>query len=487
MVARQSKPLRRATRVCTALLAAATAAMAACAGEPEAGDLVARAGEYELSVDEAVDLLVDEEGLPIQSAVVQSLVELWVDYTLLAEAAADDSTFSQIEFSGVVQPLVDQLMVLELRDSVIQVDTAITPEELEQLYASEAPEVELRARHILLTFPPQATDEQRDSVRARLGEIRDEIVGGATFEEMAQRFSQDPGTAANGGDLGIFGRGDMFEPFEEAVMALDPGEVSDVVQTPLGLHLIRLESRRARSFDEIAPDFRAFVQARRYAQAESTFIAELESLSAPTLPDGAISVARELARAPDSRISAQAERRALVEWQDGAYTAGEFLTLVRAEQGALRDEILRRGDDELAEFLRGQARRELLVEEARQSGLEPSSERIDSLTTEARRQLREAARSIGVLAPDQAPGEERAPAIARAVREALADNLSGATRVVPLGLIGYQLREGVPIAIFESGIGQVLIDVAQVRATRPPSALEESLGATPQSPDTVAR
>ena len=89
--------------------------------------------------------------------------------------------------------------------------------------------------------------------------------------------------------------------------------------------------------------------------------------------------------------------------------------------------------------------------------------------------------------PDRAPGEGLPPAIQRAVREALVDNLSGATRIVPLGLVGYQLREGVPIAIFDNGIGQVMLEVAQVRASRPPSPVEESLGAAPEPADTTTR
>ncbi len=475
-------------RIARAGFAVAFSALYACGGDVTTErELVARAGDFQFTVDEAVQLLVDEESLPIQASVVQSLAELWVDYTLLAEAAAADTTFAQLDFTGVLRPLVEQLMVLDLRESVIQVDTAITPEELESLYAAESPDVELRARHILMTFPVQATQAQRDSVRTRLEGVRTQILAGASFEDMARSLSQDPGTAQAGGDLGFFGPGEMVQPFEDAVTNLEPGEVSEVVQTPLGLHLIRLESRRVRDFAEIAPDYRAFVQARRYAQAESTFIAGLEGNSTPTLTSGAVAAARELARAPDSRLSGQAARRALLEWPGGAYTAGEFLELVRADQGALRDEILRGTDDQLQELLRAQARRKLLVEEARGAGLEPPQEQVDSLTAEARRQLRQATRSIGLLRLDRAPGEALRPAIQRGVREALADNLSGATRIVPLGLVGYQLRAGVPIAIFEPAIGQVLLQVAQARASRAPSVLEESLG-TPQPPeDTTAR
>jgi len=476
--------MRKRTRA--ALCAALLSFVAAC-GEAETATLVASAGDYELTADDVVEMLVDEEGLPTQAGVVRSLAELWVDYTLLADAAAEDSTFADLDFSGLIQPLVEQMMIVQLRDSAVQVDTTISADELEQLYAADAPAVELRARHILLTYPPAATEAQRDSVRARLEEIRSRIEGGASFADMARTYSQDPGTAAAGGDLGTFGRGDMVAPFEEAVMALAPGEVSEVVQTPLGLHLILLEERRSQSFQDVADDFRLFVQAQRTVSAESTFIAGLEGRSSPELAAGALGVARELARSPETRLTGRAAQRALVEWAGGAFTAGELLAVFRAEQPGLRDEVIASTDDDLEGFLMSQARRQLLVAEAISRGLEPARTTIDSLVVEARTQLRRATGSLGLLSPDQAPGEERAVAIARAVREALADNLSGATNIVPLGPIGFQLREGVPVAIYDAGVGQVLLRVAQARATRAPSAVEQGTVAPREPADTVAR
>jgi hypothetical protein len=474
------------TKRTQALLCLAMAASAVACG-PDAGGsgLVARAGDYELTVDDAVALLVDEESLPGQASVVRSLAELWADYILLAEAAADDSTFATVDFGGLVQPLLDQMMVLELRDSVIRLDTAITAEELERLYAEDASTVQLRARHILLTYPLQATEAQRDSVRAELESIRTRIVGGTSFEQMARTYSQDPGTASAGGDLGYFGRGDMVAPFEEAAMRLEPGQVSEVVQSPLGLHLIQLVDRRVPSFADVADDFRQFVLLQRNASAESTFVAGLEERASPTVVAGSAGVVRELARAPETVLTGRAADRALVQWSGGAFTAGELLTLLRADQPALRDEVIRGTDEDLDGFLLAQARRELLVEEARRAGLDPTPARVDSLETEARRQLQAAARGIGLMSLDQAPGEPRERAIARSAREALADNLSGATRIVPLGLVGFQLREGTSIVIFDSGIGEVLIEVATARANRSPSAVEESFGAAPG--DSVAR
>ena len=227
-----------------------------CSGEQNTDGLVAMVDNYTLSIDDAVDLLVDEERLAADAGVVKAVAELWLNYTLLAEATATDSTFSMLDFEPLVMRRAQQVMVFQLRDSVIQVDTFMTEEELRQLYETEEPALEMRARHIMFRLPIGATQVQRDSVAAALSGVRDRVLRGENFSGVARELSQDPGTALNGGDLGSFGRGDMVAPFEEAVLALQPGEISEVVETPMGLHIIRLEERRFRAFEEAATLYR---------------------------------------------------------------------------------------------------------------------------------------------------------------------------------------------------------------------------------------
>ncbi|HSH76751.1 MAG TPA: peptidylprolyl isomerase, partial [Longimicrobiales bacterium] len=414
------------TSVGALLTTAVTTILIGCGNDASDPDLVARAGEYRLTVDDVVELLEDEESLPAQAAVVESLVDLWIDYTLLADAAVEDTLFSDLDLIPLVRQQVDREMVFQLRDSVIQVDTFITPEELRNLYTSQAPEVEIRARHIMLTLPFEATGEQRDSVRLVLEGLRERIITGARFEDVARAFSQDPGSSQSGGDLGFFMRGDMVLPFEEAALALEPGELSEVVETPMGLHLIRVEERRVQDFEEAAPAFRARVQAERTTAAESTFVAGLEGRSPPRTTEGAYEVVRELARNPGTRVTGRAARRALVEWDGGAYEVRDLQDLLQFEQPLMRQQVAASTDEDLETFLLGLARRTLLIAEARRSGLEPPRARLDSLTEGVRSQLLGVARSLGLTDLDQAPGEEREIAIARAVRQALADNLAGA-------------------------------------------------------------
>jgi hypothetical protein len=140
-------------------------------------------------------------------------------------------------------------------------------------------------------------------------------------------------------------------------------------------------------------------------------------------------------------------------------------------------------DAELADFLRDVGRRDLLVTEARLSGLEASRARIDSLTAQVSAQLLAAAASVGLREIEVAPGEEVETAVKRVVMASLADNLSGATRIVPLGLVGFQLRQGVSNAINATGVGQALLGISQIRAGRSPSPLEQIPDTTAAAPD----
>ncbi len=469
------------SRLNPTLMGLALVAVTACGEAVSDEGVVARVDDYRLTGDDAVELLVDEERLAADVGVVESLAELWIDYTLLAEAAADDTTFADIDVEPLVMRQLGQMMVFQLRDSVIQVDTFVTDDELRSLYEAESPQVQLRASHIMLEVPVGADQAARDSVRDELRSLRERVLAGADFSALALQFSQDPGTARMGGDLGYFTRGDMVAPFEEAALALQPGEVSDVVQTPMGLHIIRLDERRVRGFEEVAAGYRQQVQRRMVQEAESVFVGGLIDVAAPQIMEGAPEIVREMASAPGSGLTGRAARRALVEWEGGSISVGEFRELLQLENPVLRNQLALGSDEEIEDFLLGLVRRDLLIAQAESAGLRPPRDSIDVLVADARTQLRSAARSLGIMTLDQAPGEDIEIAIQRAVMEALADNLSGATRIVPLGLVSFQLREGRSAAILEEGVGEVIVDVAQIRAARALSPAEQSL----PLPDTI--
>ncbi|MDP2846707.1 MAG: SurA N-terminal domain-containing protein [Humidesulfovibrio sp.] len=103
---------------------------------------------------------------------------------------------------------------------------------------------QMRARHILILVPANAPQEAAEKSLAQIKAIQTQLKKGASFEALAKNNSQDPGSAAKGGELPWFSEGAMDKPFEDAAKALKPGQISDPVRTQFGWHLIKLEATR---------------------------------------------------------------------------------------------------------------------------------------------------------------------------------------------------------------------------------------------------
>jgi peptidyl-prolyl cis-trans isomerase D len=114
-------------------------------------------------------------------------------------------------------------------------------------------EQEVRARHILFSVKEDAPESEVAKVKADAESVLAEAKKGTDFALLAGKYSKDEATAKNGGDLGYFGRDSMVQPFSDAVFSMKPGDLSDLVRTPYGFHIIKVEDVKpesTRSFDQ---------------------------------------------------------------------------------------------------------------------------------------------------------------------------------------------------------------------------------------------
>lgn len=139
--------------------------------------------------------------------------------------------------------MLSQMVEMELTENV-----KVTPAEVQEYFAAypadSLPEIADQYEVSEITIQPAISEAERDRVRGELAELRERIVKGERFSMLAKLYSQDPGSAAKGGELGFFGRGEMVSEFETAAFALKPGEVSDIIETQFGFHILQLIERR---------------------------------------------------------------------------------------------------------------------------------------------------------------------------------------------------------------------------------------------------
>jgi peptidyl-prolyl cis-trans isomerase SurA len=134
---------------------------------------------------------------------------------------------------------------------------------------------EVRAGHIMIRFPsqnPSPQDTATAYTKARA--IRDSLLSGADFGALAMRNSEDPGSAPRGGDLGWFTRRRWILPFDEVAMSMKPGELSDIVRTVYGYHIIKcFEIRVPKDFDESKQEVRQLYQQQRFQDDFKAYLA----------------------------------------------------------------------------------------------------------------------------------------------------------------------------------------------------------------------
>ncbi|MDP6685669.1 MAG: peptidylprolyl isomerase [Candidatus Omnitrophota bacterium] len=138
---------------------------------------------------------------------------------------------------------------------------------------------QVRAAHILILVAADATDEDKKAAKTKINEVRKKALSGEDFAELAKENSQD-GSAPTGGDLGYFAKGDMVKPFEDAAFSLKVDEISKVVETRFGYHIIKLLEKQVAhtlSYEEVERDIEGFLVSQGQREQLDQYINELKS------------------------------------------------------------------------------------------------------------------------------------------------------------------------------------------------------------------
>src|SRR5256885_918522 len=311
--------------------------------------------------------------VPLRPQALTSLTTIYLDYAVFAHELArgrdmDDSAL-------VLQanwPNVAQLRWEHYHGQLIAVRARLTPDQTDSAYRAGAVRL---FQHILVSVPPSAAPKvEQDKKHQAEGLLRQvEARHGSNFSQVAQRYSEDPGSKSRGGYLGAVGRGRFVPAFDSVAWRLDPGAMSGLVRSPFGFHIIRRPP-----LEEVRDTFRTELETALAVRFDSAYIDSVAVRRALKVRGGAAALVRQ---AIQDVAPATDDGRQLAGYRGGAFRVRDLARWLYALDP--RDlNVAMASDAQLTEFVRQMAQRELLLREVDSAGVVLSPEDWRGLKTQ---------------------------------------------------------------------------------------------------------
>jgi peptidyl-prolyl cis-trans isomerase C len=186
--------------------------------------------------------------------------------------------------AGLRSTVQRNLSIDKVIERAVALESQVGDVELKAYYDENPNEMqrpeEVRASHILLRIPDGATEEQKGAARAKAESVLAEIKAGGDFAELARQHSEDPASAANGGDIGFFRRGMTDPSFEAAAFGLGLQKTSGIVESSFGYHIIMATGRHEAGlipFEEVSERLREFLKQRKGQESLQALVNSLKA------------------------------------------------------------------------------------------------------------------------------------------------------------------------------------------------------------------
>jgi peptidyl-prolyl cis-trans isomerase C len=180
----------------------------------------------------------------------------------------------------------EDMAIGKMIEGEIAAKIAVKPEQVQDFYAKNPDQFQqaerVRASHILIGLPENADAAAKAQARAKAEQVLKDVKAGKDFAALAKEHSSDPGSAANGGDLGYFQQGQMVGPFNDAAFSMKPGATSELVETQFGFHIIKVadkETSRTVPLDEVRTQVEEYLQNMNRQQETEAFVNGLKAKS----------------------------------------------------------------------------------------------------------------------------------------------------------------------------------------------------------------
>lgn len=461
-----------------ATLALATTMLGGCA-EAFTADVegVARAHEYELSVERLAEIVATGKSVPLNAQAVKTLALTWIDYTLFAHSLVwGDSLFDSATVMRAKWADVQQEIASGFHEMLVREAATLDSAQLDSVY--RAGDYRL-IKHILFGVAPDAPPAERTAQREEAERARRRLLEGWSWTE-ASRLTTEPGGADREGSLGVITRGQMVPPFEAVAFALSPGEISEVTETAFGYHVI-LRPALAENLAE----FRDGVEFRLEEQFDDAYLEGLALRWQIEVTPAAAAAIRELVGDP---LRAKESRTVIGTYKGGGkFRVADATRWLQGMPTSVWQRLPSASDEQIEQMVESLIRNEVLLQEANAAGVRISGEAVDSLTDALRRELAllGAVMELPFDSLDRwrnAPAEERHRAVMDKPLEyieALVNNRRRMQLVPPF--LADVLRERYEWEISSAGVERA---VSHARALRQAGtqATADSVGIPPDAP-----
>jgi parvulin-like peptidyl-prolyl isomerase len=333
------------------------------AGERE----VARVGDRVITVADVADVM-GSGGYEKDAAGAREALDYLVDFELILLEADREGLAGTEEYDRRVEEARDHLLIRRLLEAEVYDKAVVSEEELRDAYLQRGGDrEEIRVRHILIALPEGAPEEKEAEKRAEAEALLERIRSGEDFAELARENSEGP-SAHRGGDLGFFPRGGVDPDFEKAAFSLEPGEVSDIVRSRFGFHIIKMEERRTRTLDDVRDRLKETMEEARRSTRQREFMAEVEERANVQYMDEGIERLVTLLGEDPSGATLEEENPVLAVYEGGEWTGRDYLAFYNSLPDTLR--VPPKNAREVRDIMAGRVRDAVLVVEALRAGVD---------------------------------------------------------------------------------------------------------------------
>ena len=458
-------------------------------------DVVAEAGGQQLTPQRLSQIMSGGKGIRANRDAANFVTNVWVDYSLFGQAVANGKLpLDSASIAQAVWPELAELRGTHWHDSLMARRSKVSPNAADSTYQANQVRV---LQHILYRVPPNAVPAVRNAARKKAEGTLARIKRGADFSQLASQVSEDPGSKRDSGFLPPSPKGKFVPAFDSAGWSLAPGQVSGVIETPFGYHIIKRPTG-----DAVHDRLNAYLIQAAGVRLDSVYMDSLATINQIKIAKGAAAAMRAASENPEE---ARKSKKALTSYKGGELTVSEFMRWVQALPPQYAAQLKQADDSMLTHFARVLTQNVLLLRQADSAKINVTPDEWKLMETNYRSQLDTLRGEMGldsaVLGDSSAGAADRSKVAAMKVDQYFDHLVSGKSRLRPLpSALATLLRDRGQYRIYEAGLNRA-VELAEAERAKADSTKAKAgpmqpapgpapipgMGPAPKGPDSASR